>query len=169
MNRDLHLKLQACLDGELPEAEARELGEVLGRDAEANALLAELRNTRSALAGFEAEVKLPESREFYWSKIKREIQRLEKPEPARPAISLWTAWRKSLVPLGVAVVFVLGVVLLGLQSGFWSRARAPQLQTAMADSGAFTYRDDSTGVTLVWLSYSGENEFAESGPVDTLQ
>jgi len=169
MNRDLHLNLQASLDGELPEAEARKLSEALGRDAEAGALLTELRNTRSALAGFEAEIKLPESREFYWSKIKRDIQRLEKPEPARPAVSLWTAWRKSLVPVSAAVALVLGVILLGLQSGFWSQARAPQLETAMADSGAFTYRDDSAGVTLVWLSYSGENEIAERGPADTLQ
>ena len=56
----------------------------LARDREAAALLEELRNTRAALAGFEAEVRLPESREFFWSKIEREIQRLEAPAP-RPA------------------------------------------------------------------------------------
>ena len=84
MDYNAQLKLQAFLDGELPEAEASEVANWLARDREAAALLEELRNTRSALAGFEAEVRLPESREFFWSKIEREIQRLETPAP-KPA------------------------------------------------------------------------------------
>ena len=79
------LKLQAFLDGELPEKEARAMAEKLAREPDSAALLAELRQTRDALAGFEAEIRLPESREFFWSKIEREIQRSEKPTPAPPA------------------------------------------------------------------------------------
>ena len=62
MKQELQLKLQAYLDGELPEGEAREVAGLLAQDAEARALLAELKNTRAALAGFEADIKLPESR-----------------------------------------------------------------------------------------------------------
>ena len=54
MDYDAQLKLQALLDGELPEAEASEVANWLARDREAAALLEELRNTREALAGFEA-------------------------------------------------------------------------------------------------------------------
>ena len=71
MNAEFQLKLQAHLDGELSERESREIETALATDAEARALLAELRNTCGALAGFEAELKLPEERAFYWSKIRR--------------------------------------------------------------------------------------------------
>src|SRR6185369_4424628 len=71
------LKLQSYLDEELPEDEAREVANWLARDQEAVALLTELRQTRQAVTGFEDGIRLPESREFFWSKIEREIQRQE--------------------------------------------------------------------------------------------
>ena len=84
MDYDAQLKLQAFLDGELPEGEASKVTNWVARDREAAALLEELRNTRGALAGFEAGIQLPESREFFWSKVQRDIQRLETPV-TRPA------------------------------------------------------------------------------------
>src|SRR5438128_52602 len=137
MDFDSQLKLQACLDGELPEAEAREVANWLARDREALALHTELRNTRQALVGSEVGVELPESREFFWSRIEREIQRLE-PAPAAPVrIPLMGRLRRLLVPLaGVALLLVAGLLTLN-----------PAAQTAAemetADSGAFTYRDDA--------------------------
>ena len=77
MTEEQQLKLQAFLDGELPDPEAHEVAAWLARDADATALLGELRNTQKALVDFEPELKVPESREFYWSKIEREIHRLE--------------------------------------------------------------------------------------------
>ena len=57
-------------------------------------------NGDQALVGYEVGVALPESREFFWSKIEREIRRLEPPEtPVRPAPWL-SAWRKWLIPAG---------------------------------------------------------------------
>ena len=53
MDHDAQLKLQAFLDGELPEAEASEVGNWLARDREAAALLEELRAAREALSGVE--------------------------------------------------------------------------------------------------------------------
>src|SRR5262249_32066473 len=100
MDYEAQLKLQAHLDGELPDAEAREVSNLLARDREAVALYGELRNTRQALVGHEVGVSLPESREFFWSKIERELRRLERPEtPVRPA-PLLSAWRKWLIPAG---------------------------------------------------------------------
>ena len=50
MNRDLALKFQAFVDGELREAEARQVAQLLETDADARALVAELRDTKALLA-----------------------------------------------------------------------------------------------------------------------
>ena len=168
MNDELSLKLQAYADGELPEREARELSGLLAKDADARALLAELKNTRSALAGFEAEIKLPESREFYWSKIERGIRRLEKTETQQPETSLFAAWRRFLVTTGaLATVLIVGFLMF-LQLHGPRVTVATESEFTLADSDAFTYHDYANGTTLVWLSYPAENEFAETDSEDTL-
>ena len=43
MKQEQEFKLQAYLDGELPEAEARQVADWVAKDAEAAALLSELR------------------------------------------------------------------------------------------------------------------------------
>ena len=77
MTNEQQLKLQAFLDGELPEREAREILAWTQRDRDAAALLAELKNTRQVMQKSEPHLSVPESREFFWSKIEREIQRGE--------------------------------------------------------------------------------------------
>jgi len=161
------LKLQAYLDGELPENEAREVANWLARDQDAVALLAELRNTRKAIKGFEEGIRLPESREFYWSKIQREIERLEIPkEEPMVAVPLLTRLRRLLVPMaGLALLIIVGVVATQTSSG--GRIAS---ETALADdSGAFTYHDFDSGTTLVWLSYPADNELAMNDDPDSLE
>src|ERR1700761_7589383 len=100
MTEEQQLKLQAFLDGELPEKDTREVAAWLAGDADATALLGELRNTRKALADYEPALKVPESREFYWSKIKREIERSTPVEAPAKGPSLFASWRRILLPLG---------------------------------------------------------------------
>jgi anti-sigma factor RsiW len=154
------LKLQAYLDGELPEAEAREMANRLARDRDAVALLGELRQTRQALAGFESAIRLPESGDFYWSKIRREIERLEPAAVATPApVSFWAKLRRALVPAGaLALLAIAGLMVVNGPQGLTS---VPEGETALADASAFTYRDFAAGTTLVWLSYPAENRVAE--------
>ena len=161
MDDKAQLKLQALLDGELTPREASEVTRWMTQDPEAAALLAELRNTRSALAGFEAEVRLPESREFFWSKIEREIRRLEKlaPEPARE--SYLVRIRRFLVPASAVAAVLTAGLMLNQLAGPPGGAATAATETALADSGAFTYHDFSAGATLVWLGYPAENEAAE--------
>src|SRR5947207_11114128 len=111
MDYDSQLKLQAYLDGELPEGEAREIANWLARDKEAVALHAELRNTRKALVGFETGVALPESREFFWSKIEREIQRQEQPQPEPAQWLAFFAWLQKFRAPASAVAAVFLVLL----------------------------------------------------------
>lgn len=158
MNQDFQLKLQAHLDGELTERETREVESVLAADAEARALLTELRNTTDALADFETDLKLPETREFFWSKIRREIQRQEK-EADHPAPVPF--WRRLFVPTGAFAVLVLLGLIAFKSFGPTSDAEAAVVETFLTDAGAMTYRDATEGMTVVWLSYPAENEFAD--------
>jgi hypothetical protein len=164
MEYDAQLKLQGYLDGELSESEAKEVAKWLAQDQEAMLLDSELKNTRQALAAGEKLLQLPESREFYWSKIQREISRLEAAAPVREKESLAMRWRRLLVPISAAAV--LGIVILtaiGPIENF-----GPESEVASEDSSGLVYRDDSTGTTLVWLSYPEENEVAVDQPAAKL-
>jgi len=156
------LKLQAYLDGELSEAEARRVAEWVARDEAAAGLLAELRHTREALADAEQGVKLPENRDFYWSKIQAAIEREERADAPEPALPLIVRLRRFLVPAaGFAVLALLAIVSLQQpDTSFLTPS-----ETSFEDAQAITYHDFSARVTLVWLSYppdkriAGEDEF----------
>ena len=157
MDHEAQLKLQAYLDGELPEGEARELAAGLAQDQEATALLTELRQTRDALAGSEQPRSLTESREFYWSKIEQAIERAEAPAPQPAGVSGWVgALRRLLVPVtGLALLVVAGFIASR------GTAEPSSLETALSDPGAVVYRDYSAGATFVWLSYPAEEDNAK--------
>jgi anti-sigma factor RsiW len=162
MDLETQLKVQAYLDGELPEAEARDVGNLVARDREALALHTELRNTRTALVGSEIGVELPESREFFWSKIQREIQRLEPSEPAPVPVPWFVRLRRLLVPVaGVALLVVAGLFALNPQG-------QPATEMVTSESGVFTYRNETAGTTLVWLSYPAESEVVNDDDADTI-
>ena len=148
MNLDDQLKLQSYLDGELGGDDHEEVAAWLARDAGARALLSELQNTRSALAGNEAELKLPETREFYWSKIQRQIERECRKAEARPAAASWMRWLRYATPLVgaatlVAMLTISSRQLPGVMSG----------ETETSDQmTAFTFRSQSDPMTVVWLA-----------------
>ena len=168
MDYDAQLRLQAFLDGELPEGEASKVAMAAARDGESAALLVELRNTRSALAGFEAELRLPESREFFWSKVARDIERLETPAPEPAPLPFFALWRRFLIPASaLALVVIAGFVVTRTTSPA-DRTAASNSETALADASAFTYRDYSVGTTLVWVSYPADNDAAQDDEVGTL-
>jgi len=158
MDYQEQLKLQAYLDGELPESELREIANRLARDEGAAALLKELRQTRDAIAGFENEIRLPEARDFYWSKIEREIQRLDPPVgDTAPSVPLISRLRRFLVPAaGVALLVIAGLVATQGPSD----ENAP-IETALADPGAMIYHDYSAGATFVWLSYPADKDLPD--------
>ena len=148
MNLDDQLKLQSYLDGELGGDDHEEAAAWLAGDAGARALLTELQNTRSALAGNEPEQKLPESREFYWSKIQRQIERESKNVEVRPEVASWIRWLRYATPLAGAAVLV-GMLTIssrhrpGVMSG----------ETETSDQmTAFTFRSQSDPMTVVWLA-----------------
>jgi len=119
INHQTQLKVQAYLDGELSAGEARAVEELLRSDAAAQELHQELRIARSFLAGNELERKLPESPEFYWSNIRRQIERAESAPDglSEPTPTPW--WSRFLAPAGVlgALAVFVALVLRSPQDG----------------------------------------------------
>lgn len=152
MTEEQQLKLQAFLDGELPESEAREVASWIARDAEATALANELRHTRKALKESQPVMRVPESREFYWSKIQREIERLE-PSPQPKQTIRFVVWLRRLLAAGAAVA---ALVLTVWISGPKDEVMAVDAEMTVTDAGTFTYRDYANRTTLVWVSYPAE-------------
>ncbi len=164
MTKEQQIRLQAFLDGELPESEMREVAAWIARDPEAAALQLELGNTSRALKDFEKDITLPESREFFWSKIEREINRQERLQPVAPEVSPLLWLRRALISVGGVAVFLVAMLMA------WPRQATaqPEVETSLADSGALTYRDEQGRMTLVWFSYGSENGLADKGPANTI-
>jgi hypothetical protein len=151
MSHEFELKLQAYLDGEMPARDAEEVEASLAQDQEGRALLAELRNTASAMAVGEEPLKLPESREFYWSKIAREIERHEKPVAAPARKISWLAWvHGHLLPVS-GVALVLGVIGIMLMRSHAVGGPFGEMELASDDMGAYTFRDQQQKMTMVWF------------------
>lgn len=164
MNDEQRLKLQAFLDGELPQREEREVLAWTQRDAEAAALLAELRNTRQALAKSEAHLSVPETREFYWSKIERELQKQEATLTREPRKSFIAGLRRFLLPASATATLVIAGLFAYSHMGAVTVAVVAAndsdetvVETAQAGSDATTYRDEADGTTLVWFSAADAN------------
>lgn len=165
MNEELQLKLQAYLDGELTDREAEAVGNLLARDSAAQSLLVELTNTREALVAHESACKVPDSREFYWSKIQRQIHGEAKATAiARPRVSLSVWLSRALLPTGAAAALIIAV-MLSLPHG---ASGLSDVSFTSGDSAAFTYHDYATGTTLVWLDSDEENSFPDFDTDDTL-
>ena len=145
------IKLQAQLDGELTGREAQEVAAFLENDAEARALFAELQQTRSMLTGNEPEFRLPESREFYWSKIEREIERLE----LAPVVASAPAWlvflRRNLRAISGTAVAAALVMFAAVQMNLTGEL-FEEIDNPLDDTSSFSFRSESQQMTLVWIS-----------------
>jgi hypothetical protein len=164
MNHNLELKLQAWLDGELSGPEARRIGQEIAGDAEASRLVAELQALKSAMAGNEMALTIPESREFYWSKIERQIER-EARIPRPSTVSRPAAWRHWLAPLtglvGLACMLVLAVKPFAPSTTF------DEISATGEGMEAVTFHDQSAGMTVVWLADTEQAQTLESPDTKT--
>jgi anti-sigma-K factor RskA len=158
MNRDLQLQLLAYVDGELSGREVRRIDRVLAEDPEARSLVEEIRMTKRLLSGHEAEVKLPESREFYWSKIEKAIGRAEEAATGLDDAGFNDTgfnWRKLVAPLaGLAAVVALGFAGLHFTDYAPFQNSIGQLAEVENESehmGSFSFRSQSGNMFVVWI------------------
>jgi hypothetical protein len=172
MNLEQRLELQAWLDGELPEADARRVAAFVRENRDAEALIGELRMTSGFLAGNEPEAKLPESGDFHWSKIRREIERADQAAAAAPQGSWVFAWRRLFAPLsGVALVVFLSILSLNVfqrQAVDDGSKYLVEVENLSEDIGSISYRSQSENMFVVYL-YKKDQEAMhdpEAEPID---
>jgi hypothetical protein len=126
-------------------------------------LFAELQQTKSLLAENEPEFRLPESREFFWSKIEREISRPE----ATVAVTAptWMMFvRRHFAALSTSGVAAALVLLLTVN--WMSPAMFEEIDNPLDDSDSFSFRSESQQMTLVWIAnpYVDAEESIEAAP-----
>ena len=156
INHETELKLQAYLDGEISAGDATALAEMLAHDPQAKSLFEELKMTRMLLAGNELEVKFPETREFYWSKISRQIeagqQRLSEPAASEPASTWWVRFLAPAALLAALVVFVaVSVRTREGSSTRWAWEEDHEIETPLEETSSFSFRSEAAAMTVVWV------------------
>jgi len=163
MNQDQELKIQALLDGELAEGEAREIQQLLASDQEAQALFAELKTTKSYLAANEPEMALPETREFFWSKIQREIDR---PVPAQAARApFWLVWHRyfatfaGVAAVAMLVVFSMKFYDVSLMEG--PSGHLAEIENLSEHASSLSFRSQKENMFVVWV-YNKDQQSEES-------
>jgi hypothetical protein len=168
----LELKLQAYLDGELPTAELAALEELLSSHTELRLLLEELRLTSIALKGNEQDLKVPETRDFYWSKIARQIETgSRRQETVYQSVSgnLWVSWiRRHLLGLtGTGFAFCLALLIMTPSKQV--AMKESEMELASDDMASYTYNDQQEQVKMVWLydRNSTESQAKDSSMMDS--
>jgi anti-sigma factor RsiW len=164
IDRHTALNLQALLDGELNATEAAEVTRRLEQDPEARQLYNELELTRAVLLHCEPEYPVPESREFYWSRIQQGIEREER-SGASLASGWWRGWTRWLVPAGATAL--LGLILLQRswlmpEEDAVSLPSDHQVETLLAEATSISFRSESAGMTVVWVQGGSPNYFGLS-------
>lgn len=168
MNDEAQLKLMAFVDGELSANEAAKIEAMLKTDRAAADLVDELRWSAQAIVGNELELKVPERREFYWSKISKAIEFQEKQAEraeSRPSAQ-W--WYKFLMPVAglAAVVLAFNFVMpnqpadtTGTGADEGSIAFTAPLENIQADVSIYEFYDERENMSVVWVTPGAETEF----------
>lgn len=181
MNSPKELQVQAYLDNELTPGEARQVASLLNSDPEAREMYRVLKETKAIVRENEPQLRLQESRDFYWSKIQRELERQER-APAQVAQTPF--WIRLMAPLAGAVA--LCAVLLSISGPGAGPAPAMRASSAVTGAGeavgpmhegevvvpdmtAITFRSEREGVTVVWVSSAASLSAPEMEPFDWLE
>jgi|SoiMethySBSTD1v2_1073268.scaffolds.fasta_scaffold976274_2 anti-sigma factor RsiW len=151
MNHDSELKLQAYLDQELDSKEATEVTRWLANDAQAQALFEELKSTVRLLRENEPEFKLPESPEFYWSKIERAIQAENTIGRSRPSGSNLRFWLLRLAAPIAGGALILGLLPSLLISPNRVETYIQEMESPLENSVAFSFHSPQAKMTVVWI------------------
>lgn len=154
MNEQTAWRLQAWLDGELPSDEAAEVLRLVNADREAAALVRELKLTRAWLTGNELRRAVPESREFYWSKIERELRPAvaTAADPAPDSAGGWGWWR-WVIPATLAAALAVFLWMPASSPTRQNAGLAPaEVENSQEDLGNITFRSDSEQMTVYWVN-----------------
>ncbi len=149
------LRLQAHVDGQLPDAEAKDVAALLSRDERQHALHEELRLIKTLVRDHPIEQTVPESRDFYWSQIQRNLEPAPVGRAQRTSLLGW--WLRWLLPLGAT-----GLLCLYWLAPLHGRRDSPaamlighEIETPLADTSSFSFRSEAAAMTVVWVETRG--------------
>lgn len=153
---EIELKIQALVDGELTESEAEQMRECMDNDVRLQILYVRLIQARDLISKYEMSRVLPESGDFYWAKIAKEIE-IDGVANQRTNYSMVTKWLfRRLAPLlGIATIAMLitlqqsSVPDLGIEI---ESDHELELSSDGIEVMTFNSADDS--MSIVWLDYS---------------
>jgi anti-sigma factor RsiW len=153
-----NLRLQAWVDDELSARERRSVESWLAQDAGAHASATELRAVARCLAANETPRPVPESRDFYWSKIARAIESESAAQVSAGTVTLWQRWRRWWLPAaaGVSLLALGGFGLLRWSSEGQSPAVLAvvnDLEKPIQEASSFSFRAEAEGMTVVWVNF----------------
>ncbi len=148
-----YLELQAYVDGELESGRRAQVERELAADPEARAVVETFRSLRQMVQNHEQSYLVPASRDFYWSRIRSQIDQAEKSEQrttraSTPAVGHWLRW--FIPAFGAAAVAVSTMVYRG---GIGGHGAGESLATDQGSdvSGAMMFRSEAEGVTICWI------------------
>lgn len=162
MNRETLLKIQSHVDGRLAAAEAAEISQLVARDPDAQAIARELQTTREHLRDFAQHVRVPATRDFYWSQIARRIEAEARSQPDRPLpkpapiLAPWRLLLRWLTPAAIIALFALvftwpSLPVPGMPSTESTSAPEMLTETSGDDFTSITFRSESQNMTVVWV------------------
>lgn len=169
MNEALAIRIQAHLDGELSQEASKQLLAELGNNPEGKEFLAALQAESKLLNSLpEIEHSLPVAHGYFWQGISDGIAQESDPASQvlhRPVVEPWKRWLSWLLPAAGAAC----VALVGIQQGWISGSsgnisgdgdrsnlrRAPsfhEVDSRQQNVGFISFRSESEGVSVVWIS-----------------
>ena len=162
MDHEFERRLQAWVDGQLDPTEARAVAATVEKDAEARQLAQNLRSLSGLLQTHAPEPTVPESRDFYWSRIRNGIEQADRGAERvdgwgsrQPGLLRWLAW---LVPTGAAAF---AAVLFLQPSNPYPLGLTPaipvpaltdhEIETPSDEVSSLTFYASEDSMTVVWL------------------
>ncbi len=169
MNIELELKIQAWLDNELSANEAAEVAALVATNTEAQALAAELKSLKAFVHANEPALTVPESREFYWSKIERAIAQSEKvaPQSESAGLSPIFAWARSwLAPVAGLAAMIAVLIVIAPRS---SEPEYSETDTPSEGGGVIHFKDPASGMTVIWFYDQAGNPIQNPDSIDNVE
>ena len=151
MNTNQQLEIQAYVDGQLADSDARRVERQLVDDPAGAALAAELRQVRDAIRSGEPVMSVPETRDFYFSQVRRRIEAEEKIAARAPAPAVGGFnWIRSMLLPAVGVACLTAVAVLTTRDT--PRPYVPgEVNIASDEMSAFSFRSEQNRMTVVYL------------------
>ena len=152
-------RIQALVDGELPENDRSVVEASLKSDPDLQTLHEALLSEKKWLKGNEQERCVPEPRDFYWSKIESAIER-EDAKSATPSnqarpLGFWLRWLLPVGGLAAALFFAMIVQFGGPTNPAPSTQKASsyhEVDSPLDTGSLITFRSETEGVTVFWIS-----------------